>query len=157
MADNSNSKLRTSKVFQLFSRAKSIKTFGVKLKSRTFHAARKIFEELIYFGSISERVAVQWLLRIYQSKFRLDWEFSKNPPHFYNHRIGMAQFAFGKTTYGPYAYYRGFYSSQVIQDSDTLLDIGCGDGFFTKRFYSTKCNHVDGIDKIGRASCRERV
>ena len=27
-----------------------------------------------------------------------------------------------------------------------MLDIGCGDGFFTKRFFSLKCSRVDGVD-----------
>ena len=103
-------------------------------------------EKLIYLNGISEFIAVKWLLRIYESQFRLDWEFSKIPPHFYNHRIGMSQLTFGEKVYGPYTYYRGFFASQVIQEGDTLLDIGCGDGFFTKRFFSIKCNHIDGVD-----------
>jgi SAM-dependent methyltransferase len=60
--------------------------------------------------------------------------------------MGMADFAFSERTYGCYSYYRGFYSSEVVQANDSLLDIGCGDGFFTKRFLSAKCKHVDGID-----------
>ena len=111
--------------------------------------SRKIqlfIEKLIYMVGISEYIAVKWLLRIYQSKFRLEWEFGKIPPHFFDHRIGISQLAFGKKIYGPYAYYRGFFASQVIHDGDILLDIGCGDGFFTKRFFSVKCIHVDGVD-----------
>jgi cyclopropane fatty-acyl-phospholipid synthase-like methyltransferase len=34
----------------------------------------------------------------------------------------------------------------MIQEGDRLLDIGCGDGFFTKRFFSTKCSQIDAID-----------
>jgi SAM-dependent methyltransferase len=85
-------------------------------------------------------------MRIYKSKFNLDWKFSKTPPHFYNHRMGMSQFTFENKVYGPFTYYRGFFASQVIQDADKLLDIGCGDGFFTKRFFSVKCGHVDAVD-----------
>jgi len=103
-------------------------------------------EKLIYLGGINEIIVVKLLQRIYQSKFRLDWEFSKIPPHFYNHRMGMAQFIFGDKDIGPYPYYRGFFSSQVIREGDRLLDIGSGDGFFTKRFFAKRCKSVDGID-----------
>jgi 2-polyprenyl-3-methyl-5-hydroxy-6-metoxy-1,4-benzoquinol methylase len=34
----------------------------------------------------------------------------------------------------------------MIEEGDRLLDIGCGDGFFTKRFFSTKCSQIDAID-----------
>ena len=146
MNTDSNSRLERSKVSQLSSWIRSMKHLGTKMMPWVFHGVQLIIERLIYFGGISEHIAAKWLLRIYQSKFRLDWEFSKIPPHFYNHKMGIAQFVFGKLTYGPYPYYRGFYASQVIQDGDNLLDIGCGDGFFTKRFFSTKCAHVDGID-----------
>jgi SAM-dependent methyltransferase len=34
----------------------------------------------------------------------------------------------------------------VIRDGDTVLDIGCGDGFFTARFVAPRCRSVDGVD-----------
>jgi len=137
---------RISKVFQLSAWIKLFRYFGKRMTSGISRVIQPLIDKLTYLGGISEYIAVRWLLRIYQSKFRLDWEFSKIPPHFYNHRIGMSQLTFGKKVYGPYTYYRGFFASQVIQEGDTLLDIGCGDGFFTKRFFSLKCSRVDGVD-----------
>jgi len=140
-----------------FNWTRRIKHLGSKMMSEAFRVGHLTIEKLIYFGGLSERTATRWLLRIFRAKFRLDWELSKAPPHFYNHRMGMSQFVFGEVTHGPYAYYRGFHAAQVIQDGDKLLDIGCGDGFFTKRFFSAKCSHVDGIDiEPSAIRCAER-
>jgi SAM-dependent methyltransferase len=137
---------KISKLFQSTTWVRLIKYHGMRMTSGILRTIQLIIENVIYLGGLSEDFAVKWLLRIYQSKFRLDWMLSKTPPHFYNHRIGMSQLAFGQKVFGPFTYYRVFFASQVIQDGDRLLDIGCGDGFFTKRFFSTKCSHVDGID-----------
>lgn len=146
MDTNSAPKLRMPKVLRLSSWVKLIQHFDRRILSPISRSLQLAIEKLIYLGGINESIAVKWLLRVYKSKFRLDWEFSKIPPHFYDHRMGMAEFAFSERTYGCYSYYRGFYSSEVIRANDSLLDIGCGDGFFTKRFLSTKSKHVDGID-----------
>ncbi len=157
MDNHSDSKSKKIKTFQLSTAMGLFKRPFVKVIAWIYRASRFCIEKLIYFGGLSEYVAVKWLLRIYRSKFRLDWELSKLPPHFYNHRMGMTQFAFGETTFGPYSYFRGFFASQVIQDGDRLLDIGCGEGFFTKRFFSANCSHIDGVDiEPSAIQCAER-
>jgi SAM-dependent methyltransferase len=118
---------------------------------------RKLFEIFRYPASFVERVVwggkwretvLVWMLdQHYQSRFRREWVYRKSAPHFFNHRMGIFKFAFGRgDPVGPYSYYRGFFCSEVIQEGDRLLDIGCGDGFFTKRFYSMKCSQIDAID-----------
>jgi SAM-dependent methyltransferase len=157
MDNLSDSGSKKIKILPLSAAMGLFKRLFVKVMTWIYRASRSFIEELIYFGGLSEYVAVKWLLRIYRSKFRLDWELSKFPPHFYNHRMGMTQFAFGETTFGPYSYFRGFFASQVIQEGDRLLDIGCGDGFFTKRFFSANCSYVDGVDiEPSAIQCAER-
>jgi len=157
MDNHSDSGPKRIKTFQLSTVMAFFKRSFVKMMAWIYGACRSFIEGIIYFGGLSEYIAVKWLLRIYRSKFRLDWELSKFPPHFYNHRMGMAQFTFGETTFGPFPYFRGFFASQVIQEGDTLLDIGCGEGFFTKRFFSANCSHVDGVDiEPSAIQCAER-
>ena len=126
--------------------AYTLTELGKKIVRRILRMVHVVFNQLVYMGGLSEDIAIRWLLQIYTSKLNLDWVYGKEPPHYYSHRIGMSQFTFAKKIYGPFTYYRGFLVSQVIHDGDKLLDIGCGDGFFTKRFYSVKCSLVDGID-----------
>ena len=101
---------------------------------------------VVVAGGIAEKALVKCLLFVYDSKFRKEWTYSKTPPHFTDFRVLGAHFVFGKELFGPYSFYRGFFSSEAIRPGDTLLDIGCGDGFLTKRFLAEKCRHVDAVD-----------
>lgn len=103
-------------------------------------------EYIIFGGTLRERCLLYNLRNYYNSKFRREWNWSKNPPSFENQRIFNFNFAFTEKNYGPYFLFRGFYSSELIRNNDRVLDIGCGDGFLTKRFYSKKALVVDAID-----------
>lgn len=41
---------------------------------------------------------------------------------------------------------RAIYASSLIRKGDTILDIGCGDGIYSGKFYSIKAKFVDAID-----------
>lgn len=41
---------------------------------------------------------------------------------------------------------RGIYSHQVINPGDTVLELCCGDGFYSYFFFSGKAAHVDAVD-----------
>jgi SAM-dependent methyltransferase len=97
-------------------------------------------------GKLREELLLSLLGHHYRSVHRRDWKYRDEPPHFFRHRGGVFQMAFGDPPVGPEAWYRGNYSSEVLRDGDCLLDIGCGDGFFPARFYSHKCRHIDAVD-----------
>jgi SAM-dependent methyltransferase len=103
-------------------------------------------EYLLFGGKLTEAMLTKLLCWHYQSRFRREWLWSDDAPHFFNHRIGCFDFAFGDGGGGAYPYYRGFFVSELLVQGDRLLDIGCGDGFFTKRFFAKRCASIDAID-----------
>ena len=103
-------------------------------------------ESALWGGLRRESALLRLLNRYYFSLYRRQWELSSEEPHFFTQRIGFFKFVFDDNGFGPYSFYRGFFGSEVVQLDDQLLDIGCGDGFFTKRFLSTRCRKVDAVD-----------
>ena len=51
-----------------------------------------------------------------------------------------------RATVGAFPFLRGFFAQMAVNEGDKVLDISCGDGFFSKRFFSTKASHVDAFD-----------
>jgi SAM-dependent methyltransferase len=110
------------------------------------NACRQFLERCFWGGATREKALLFLLGGYYRSRFRRQWRLRKNPPHFEDQRIFMFDFVFGHQPPGPYPFYRAFFSSEVIQEGDTLLDIGCGDGFLTRRFLAEKCSKIDAVD-----------
>jgi SAM-dependent methyltransferase len=107
---------------------------------------RRTKERLIWGGDRREAILLQLLEGHYESVFRRLWGLGAEPPHFTNHRIGAFRFGFSDDANGPEYFFRGFFSAELLRKSDVVLDIGCGDGFFAKRFFSSRCQSVDGVD-----------
>lgn len=116
------------------------------LPKRIYRNFRRIAEYLVFGGALRERILVGLLGALHRSQQRRDWQlFTHEPPHFYNQRWNGHKFAYGSLR-NPYGFTRGFLAAEVIRYNDRLLDIGCGDGFFTNTFYSHRCQHIDAFD-----------
>jgi len=105
-----------------------------------------VLEHALGGGRLRERLLLSALRAHYSSRFRREWLWTAHPPHFFSHRIGAFDLAFGPAQSGPYPWFRAFFAAEVIRKDDVLLDIGCGDGFFTARFLAPRCREVDGLD-----------
>lgn len=122
------------------------KIYGVLLESGLVRKIRYYGEYLLWGGFLREKVLIKLLEKLYFSKFRREWKLSKNKPHFEDQKLFFFDFAFTDRKIGPEFLNRGFFASEVIKAGDSLLDIGCGDGFFSKRFYADRYSFVDAID-----------
>ena len=95
-------------------------------------------------GVRRERFLLRLLDLHYRALFLRQWRWADEPPHFFDHRIGSFAFTTGK--HHGFGYYRGFFASELVRDGDRVLDIGCGDGFFARRFFAARGASVDAID-----------
>lgn len=93
-----------------------------------------------------EDFLVKLLTRRINTKIKNDWVLSNHPPHHSYNNYSAFWLAFNSKTVGAYPFYRGFFSSMHIKDGDKVLDISCGDGFFSKRFFSINASIVDAVD-----------
>jgi len=97
-------------------------------------------------GVRRENLLVDLLDRHFQLKHRLDWELSQEAPHFYDFRSGVFSLGFGSAPPSSHTLDRAAMARDTFADGDSVLDIGCGDGFFTRRFYSDRAGRIDAID-----------
>ena len=106
----------------------------------------RLKELLIGGGELRESLLLKLLDSHYVHKYRREWELCEEEPHFFSQRLSLFDFAFGSDGHGPYAFSRGFFVAEVLRKNDRLLDIGCGEGFFARRFFAERCAHIDAID-----------
>lgn len=107
----------------------------------------KLLKEYVFWGGkLREKILTYLLCRHYQSSNYRDWYLKKEQPHFYNLKAGVFVALYGKKTKNIGGLYSGFNSSEVIKKGDICLDIGCGDGFFSKCFFSDNSSSIDAID-----------
>src|SRR4051794_24874752 len=107
-------------------------------------AALQLLERLVFGGRLRERVLLLALGAYYRSLYRRQWAWSQEPPHFFDHRMGAFDLLVGRGN--PYALARAFHAVEVMRQGDRVLDIGCGDGFFTSRFFAPRASAVDAVD-----------
>jgi SAM-dependent methyltransferase len=103
----------------------------------------RVLEPVLWGGRTREQ-ALLWLLgKHYDSLFRRQWTLAAEAPHFFDHRIDGFALMAGEA---PFPLYRGYLAAELVREGDAVLDIGCGDGYFTRRFIAPRAAHVDGID-----------
>jgi 2-polyprenyl-3-methyl-5-hydroxy-6-metoxy-1,4-benzoquinol methylase len=93
-----------------------------------------------------EELLVELLAEYYKDKFHREWILETEKPHFSDFRQSFFNFTYNQTVPSICNFYRGFYCCELLHPNDRLLDIGCGDGFLTMRFWSNICQHIDAID-----------
>src|SRR5262249_38597968 len=104
-------------------------------------------ETLVFGTRLRARAATAILRQYYASDFRRQWVWQAHgEPHFLRHNGLLFELLAGDAGRGPYSLARAFYTAELVRDGDEVLDIGCGDGSYTKRFYAPKARHVDAID-----------
>ena len=71
---------------------------------------------------------------------------SKKGELYFDQRISFFETGFTEHNLGVGLFKRGFVLTEILSAQDRVLDLGCGDGFFTSRFYAPISRHVDAVD-----------
>ncbi len=119
---------------------------GADRYDRWNRGVRRLASLVVGGSAIRERVLIRLFNRYYCEKIRREWALSKEPPHYTDFRATCFQFGFGQSAFSPLNWSRCFYNAEILRDSDVVLDIGCGDGFTTRRFFAPCCFQVDALD-----------
>lgn len=112
-------------------------------RNRHLRPLLRLVNGLVGGGDGRFRVLLRLLAINQRALLRRDWVFSDRPPHFFDQRLAMVAVLGGASAY---SFYRGYYAAELVREGDALLDIGCGDGFFDKRFFAERCSRIDAID-----------
>src|SRR6185503_8358501 len=99
-------------------------------------------------GEWVESLLIRLLKHHYKFKSKREWEYVilDELPHFTNHRLSYFNFAYNDNPVTAMGMARAFFTAEILNSDDIVLDIGCGDGFITNRFIANRCKRVDGID-----------
>lgn len=128
----------------MITKIKKMKWIRRLVFSGTGRKLMRFLEKLIWGGSVRRSLTKRLLSAQYQSKFRHDWLWAKEPPHFSDNE--KYETILENPRNAAYLFYRGLLTAEILRVGDRLLDIGCGDGFYNYRFYSHKCKSIDAID-----------
>ena len=97
---------------------------------------------LVHIAKLMSKFSRLFASSVHHIQFLLEWSF-KNPEYF-DHNIDL-YFQWRKNRVA-FPMERGVFSSIAIKQNATVLDLCCGDGFYTYYFYSLKSFFITGID-----------
>lgn len=113
---------------------------------RTLRSVAKAAERVVWGGDRRRRQFERLLSGHYASRRRRDWLYvaREEAPHFFDHRHNALALVTGDGNVE--GFLRAFYALDVIGTGDDVLDVGFGDGFFTRHFLAQRAGHVDAVD-----------
>lgn len=85
---------------------------------------------------------IQVVFKIYYLLVRVEWKIGRDI-EFYDHIADFSNLF--KKKDGDFLK-RGVFNSFYIKKGASVLEIGCGDGFYTRFFYSTNSSLIDAVD-----------
>lgn len=83
----------------------------------------------------------------YKQLFESVYSGKNEPPAWFDHRIDL----YYQWPHNLFWLERGVLPRKYMVDGCTVLDLFCGDGFFSRYFYSTIAGYIDAVDKDPKA------
>ena len=103
---------------------------------------------LLFFLNIFSILFSKLTFFFYKILYYVQW-YIKPVPKFFNHQIDLNYLSIRDKNY--FFMLRGFHNIKSINPGDVVLEIGSGDGFFSKFFYSNTVKSIDCVDSSKHA------
>ena len=103
---------------------------------------------LLFFLNIFSIFFSKLTFFFYKIFYYVQW-YIKPVPEFFNHQIDLNYLSIRNKNY--FFMLRGFHNIKSINPGDVVLEVGSGDGFFSKFFYSNTLESIDCIDSSKHA------
>lgn len=104
---------------------------------------------LEYFVQLECKLSTRWVQAAHKRLLNVQWSLPPQPEHFDHHIDLFYQWRKGKL---PFWLERGFIGNMCVQTALVnkskvdILDLCCGDGFYSKYFYSYSANSIQCLD-----------
>lgn len=109
---------------------------------RVLRTLRGAARRLIY-GERVRVLASRYLSRWWTVETERVWSQRAGPPEWYDHRSHLLTFGDDRN---PLWAERGVYSREPMFDGCRVLDLCCGDGFYSFHFFADRAAHIDAVD-----------
>ncbi|PIE31914.1 hypothetical protein CSA56_17000 [candidate division KSB3 bacterium] len=100
-----------------------------------------------FFASIGFKIHRLYYQQIFQKIY-----LNKHPPSWFDHRIDL----YANWPHNLFWLERGIFARKYMFEGCSVLDLFCGDGFFSRYFYSTIASRIDAVDKDPSAIAHAR-
>lgn len=90
------------------------------------------------------RCAESYLCRYYTYQTTRLWSYDGPLPLWFDHRADLHRWSRSRS---PLWVERGVYSRELMGTGCSVLDLCCGDGFYSYHFYSLTAGHIDAVDR----------
>ena len=102
------------------------------------------FKPLLEFLAQTEaRIAAAWASSAHRRLRQVQWGLPPQPEHFDHHIDLYHQWPHSRN---PMWLERGVFGALALREGAALLELACGDGFYTRHFYSLRCRAVIACD-----------
>jgi ubiquinone/menaquinone biosynthesis C-methylase UbiE len=96
----------------------------------------------LFFNDSLLRAATSYARSYYRWDTFRRWS-AADTPEWFDHRADLYRFSELRRSYWAE---RGVYARELMHDGCRVLDLCCGDGFYTFHFYSEVASHIDACD-----------
>ncbi len=117
--------------------------WGRSVARPRFARTRRWVQALLFAPQRRWNWGERFVRAFHRAQMRRAWHDAPEPPHFEDHRSLLALWPEHRN---PEFMACGTYARELMEPGCSVLDLCCGDGFYSYHFYGAVAGHVDAVD-----------